>query len=374
MSTPEQTNPESAFLTAARRRKIRIGRFLLLAGPLAVGMISFYLYYSGGRFVTTDNAYIQADKVAISSQVAGAIVAIQATENSHVEQGQPLFVLDNRTYAIVLDQTRARLQGVKVDIETLKASYHQKQNELKLAQVNTDFAEREYQRQSNLAQFKAVADAKIDEAKHSWDVSRQQGGIVYEEMAQILARLNGDPEGDIERQAGYRLAKAEVAQAELNLERTTIRAPFAGRVSKIPKEGQYVETGKAVMSLIADSSFWIEANFKETELTHIRVGQDAEIEIDTYPDRKWRGTVTSISPGTGGEYSIIPAQNATGNWVKVVQRIPVRITVNTESEGPNLLAGMSTVVRIDTGYQRQLPSLVQKAIKAAGFAQPAWAN
>jgi membrane fusion protein, multidrug efflux system len=365
MSATEQTD---------RRRKRLIGRLLLSAGPLLVGLVSLYFYYSGGRFVSTDNAYIQADKVAISSQVSGAIFAIKVTENSHVEQGQPLFALDNRAYVIMLDQARARLQGVKTDIETLKASFHQKQNELQLAQVNTDFAEREYHRQSNLAQYKAVADAKLDEAKHSWEVSRQQGGIVHEQMAQILAKLNGDPDGDIERQASYRLAKAEVAQAELNLERTVVRAPFAGRVSKIPQEGQYVETGKSVMSLIADSSFWVEANFKETELTRVAAGQTAEIEIDTYPDKKWQGTVLSISPGTGGEYSIIPAQNATGNWVKVVQRVPVRIAVHASPDDPNLLAGMSTIVRIDTCYHRQLPSIVQKILKATGFAQTAWAN
>jgi membrane fusion protein (multidrug efflux system) len=374
MTPTEDPTTEKSGSQAPRRRKQRIGRFMLFAGPLLVGLACAYLYLTSGRFISTDNAYIQADKVAISSQVAGAITEIKVTENSHVEQGQPLFALDDRTYAITLEQARARLQGVKADIAMLKASAHQKLNELKLAQVNSEFAEREYQRQSNLDKFKAVAEAKLDDAKHNLEVSRQQIGIVHDQMAQILARLDGDPEADVERQASYRLAKAEVEQAELNLARCVVRAPFAGMVSKVPNVGQYVDTGKAIMSLIADSSFWIEANFKETELTHVHSGQTAEIEVDTYPDQKWQGTVTTISPGTGSEYSIIPAQNATGNWVKVVQRIPVRITVSTDPNGPNLLAGMSTVVRIDTGYSRPLPSLVQRVFKAAGFPHNAWAN
>ena len=374
MTPSQDSTPVSSSAPTNRKRKRNIGRFLLFIGPLLVGLVCAYLYLTGGRFITTDNAYIQADKVAVSSQVSGAITAIKVTENSHVELGQPLFILDDRTYAIALDQARARLQGVKADIATLKASCHQKQNELKLAQVNADFAEREFQRQSNLDKFKAVAEAKLDDAKHALEVSRQQVGIVHDEMEQIVARLDGDPAADIERQASYRLAKAEVEQAELNLERVVVRAPFPGRVSKIPKVGQYVETGSAVMSLIADTAFWIEANFKETDLTHVQAGQTAEIEIDTYPDRKWQGTVTSISPATGSEYSIIPAQNATGNWVKVVQRVPVRIMVHTDSDGPALLAGLSTVVHIDTGYHRPLPSLVQKAIRATGFPEYALAN
>jgi membrane fusion protein, multidrug efflux system len=374
MKKSEENNAGQDNASAGRRRKRRAGRFLLFIGPLLVCLVAGYLYLTGGRFIETDNAYLQADKVAISSQVAGAITAIKVTENSHVERGQPLFALDDRTYAIALDQARARLQGVKADIATMKASLHQKKNEQRLAQVNTDFAEREYQRQSNLDKYKAVAEAKLDEARHNLAVSREKIGIAQAEIEQIVARLDGDPDADVERQASYRLARAEVEQAELNLARTVVRAPFAGRVSKIPKIGQYVEVGSPVLSLIADRSFWVEANFKETELTHVQPGQSAVIEVDTYPDRKWQGTVTSISPGTGSEYSIIPAQNATGNWVKVVQRVPVRIGVTTAPDDPNLLAGLSTVVRIDTGYHRPLPSLVQKIVKAAGFADSAWAR
>ena len=374
MSLPQDSLPDKSIAEPSQRRKRHLGRFMLFAGPLCVGIVYAYFYLTGGRFVKTDDAYIQTDKVAVSSQVAGAITAIQVAENSHVGQGQPLFVLDDRTYAIALKQARARLKGVKAEIETLKASYHQKQNELKLAEMNFNFVEREFQRESNLVKNKVVSEADFDDAKHNLDVSRQRVGIVHNEIDQILARLDGDPDADIDHLASYLLAEAEVEQAALNLERVVVRAPFAGRVSKIPNLGQYVETGSPVMSLIADASFWVEANFKETDLTHVHPGQAAVIEIDTYPDRKWQGTVASISPGTGSEYSIIPAQNATGNWVKVVQRVPVRIAVHAAQNDPQLLAGLSTVVRIDTGYQRHLPAMVQKALSAVGFAQHAWAN
>jgi len=374
MSLSQDPLTEKPVTAPTRSRKRRLGRYMLLAGPVCVGLVIAYFYLTGGRFVETDNAYIQTDKVAISSQVAGAITAIDVTENSHVEQGQALFVLDNRTYAIAVKQARARLDGVRTEIETLKASFHQKQNELKLAEMNLDFVEREFGRESNLAKNKVVPAADLDDARHNLDVSHQRVEIVHNEIEQILARLNGDPEAAVDHQASYKLAAAEVEQAELNLARVVVRAPFAGRVSKIPNVGRYVETGSPVMSLIADASFWVEANFKETELTHVQPGQTAVVEIDTYPDRIWQGSVASISPGTGSEYSIIPAQNATGNWVKVVQRVPVRIAVQVDQNGPNLLAGLSAVVRIDTGHRRHLPSMVQRVLSAFGFAQSAWAN
>jgi membrane fusion protein (multidrug efflux system) len=372
--TTSETVPDIKTASAPRRNKHRVGRFLLISGPLLVGLLCAYLYLTDGRYVKTNNAYIQADKVAISCQVSGTIMTIKVAENSHVLEGQPLFIIDNRSYVIAVEQARARLQSVKAEIAALKASYHQQQTELRLAQLNIEFAERKYHRQSNLDKFKAVAEAILDNARHNLEISRQKAGIVQNGMEQILAQLDGDPDAKLEHQANYRLALAEVENAELNLARTTVLAPFAGRVSKIPTAGQYVKTGQAVMSLIGDTAFWVEANFKETDLTHMQPGQIAFIEIASYPDRKWQGTVISISPGTGSEYSIIPAQNASGNWVKVVQRVPVRIAVQSESTDPNLLAGLSSFVRIDTGYHRPLPSPLRTVLNAMGFGNHAWAK
>ena len=366
-NTQERSARDAGAPRGRSRRRRTVGRLLLVAGPVAVALVAAYVYWTGGRIVTTDNAYVQSDKVTVSADVSGPITAVRVVENQEVAKGQPLFVIDSRPYVIALAEARARLQQVQAEIKTQKATYAQKVNELKLAQSDLSFARKEYRRQSTLEHDKAVAKAKLDDAQHTLDVSRQRLQVIRSEMDQILARLEGDPQVAADRLAEYRLAKAQVDQASLDLSRTVVRAPFAGRVSKIPRIGMHVEPGTVVMSLIADHRFWIEANIKETGLTHVRVGQRVDIEVDTYPDRDWSGTVTSISPATGSEYAIIPAQNASGNWVKVVQRIPVRITVDDRDPNCPLRAGMSTSVRIDTRYHRPLPTLVRRGLDAIGF-------
>ena len=342
-------------------------RFLLILGPLAVATVSAYMYLTGGRFVDTDNAYIQADKVAISTEIPGPIVALMVAENDHVEQGSPLFKIDDRSYVIALEQAKARLQEALVQIRTQKGSYRQKANELELAQSNINFARKEYVRQSTLDSNQAVAKAQLDDAQHNLQVSQYRFAIIKNETEQILASLEGDPLISADQLASYRLAKTVVEKAALDLERTIVSAPFSGRVSKVPQPGKHVEPGTPIMSLIADSRFWIEANLKETELSHVRPGQKVDITVDTYPERPFAGTVQSISPGTGSEFSIIPAQNATGNWVKVVQRIPVRISVDEQREEHVLRSGMSTRIHIDTTYRRPLPFFASKILSALGI-------
>jgi len=360
----EKNNPPSP-----RKRKRRfIRRFLLLLGPVAVAAAASYIYLTGGRYVDTDNAYVQADKVAITAEVSGSIVDVLVHENDLVQQNEPLFRLDNRVYEIALAQSKAKLQEAATSIHQLKARYHQKVNELKLAQSNIDFARKEYVRQSTLDKKQAVAKAQLDDARHTLQVNEYKLEIIKTEMEEILAQLDGDPEVPEERVASYRLAAAVVEKAALDLERTTILAPFSGRVSKVPQTGKHVAPGTPVMSLIAATSFWIEANLKETELTRVLPGQKVSIEVDTYPDHVFSGMVQSISPGTGSEFSVIPAQNASGNWVKVVQRVPVRISVMNDSDQQILRSGMSTEVRIDTGYHRPLPGWLFTGLTSMGLA------
>ncbi len=363
----EKPGDESALAPAAKRRKRRFGRLLLIAGPITVAVVSAYLYWTGGRYVSTDNAYVQADKVVISAEVSGPITAVRVVENQEVKKGQSLFEIDDRSYTNALVQARARLQEVLADIQTRKASYRQKENELKLAQSDLDFARKEYRRQLSLEHDKAVSKAKLDAARHTLEVNRQRLDVIKDQMAEILAQLEGDPKAKVDRLAEYRLAKGQLDQAALDLSRTTVRAPFAGRISKIPQPGTHVEPGSPVMSLIADHRFWIEANIKETGLTHVRTGQKVHIEVDAYPNHAFSGQVTSISPATGSEFSIIPAQNASGNWVKVVQRIPVRIAVNDPFADCPLRAGMSTSVSIDTKHHRALPAVVRWGIHTIGL-------
>lgn len=355
---------------ASKRRK---GRMLMILGPAAVIATSLYVYFTGGRFIETDNAYVQADKVTIGAEVSGPVVAVSVSENEAVSEGRELFRLDDRDFVIAVEKARAGLSDVLAEITTLKAKYLQKTEELKLAQTDLDFATKEYQRQQALQEKKVGTVAQLDEVRHTYDAKQQQIKIIGSEIDQILSSLGGNPQSAPEELPAYKLAKAELDDALLRLERTVVKAPFAGKVSKLPKPGRHVSSGSGIMTLVADHDFWIEANLKETELTHIQPQQPVEIQIDAYPGKIWSGTVESISPASGAEYSIIPAQNATGNWVKVVQRIPVRIIFDTTDEKFELRSGMSTTVRIDTNFHRPLPALVSTCFSLFGLSEDAHA-
>ena len=340
------------------KRKVR--RLLLIGGPLLVALISGYLYYTGGRYVETENAYVKADKVMISAQVAGEIATVAVHENQRVNTGDVLFQLDETPFRIALDQADAHLQAVRSDLEALKASYEQKRRELDLAETNARYAKRELRRQTELAHRKLASQERLDAASHDFDVAQQQVAVIRQDLAQILANLSGNAAMAVENYPRYLEAKAQRDQAALNLQHAVVTAPFPGIASKTPEPGDYVKEGGVVMSVIADSGMWIEANYKETQLTHVRPGQPVTVHVDSFPGREWRGRVASISQATGAEFSILPPQNASGNWVKVVQWIPVRIALAPPSDAPTLRAGMSTEVEVDTGYRRSLPGIVRR--------------
>ena len=225
----------------------------------------------------------------------------------------------------------------------------------------------------NTADGSAVVRKKrcVDAARHDRDTAAQQIAITREALEQLAAQLGGRPGTPLEEHPLYKESQAALDDALLNLEHTEVRAPFSGVAQKKPQQGQYVRTGEPVMAVVADRGMWIEANYKETDLTHVRPGQPVDIRVDTYPGRHWRGTVQSLSQTSGSEFSLLPPQNATGNWVKVVQRIPVRIAIQFQETAPPLRAGMSTVVEIDTGYHRPLPGIVRAALSPLGwFAGP----
>lgn len=370
------TSPETAEKSTPVSTKKKAGkrRFLLALGPVLVATVSLYVYWTGGRVIQTDNAYIQADKTPISAEVTGAIVEVLVKENQLVEKGSPLLKIDPRSYVITLEKAKANLQNMEAEINKLKASYQQITNELSLAQNNIDYTEKEYKRLTKLDSNNAVAKAQLDSAQHNFQISQHRLEIIKAQRAQILAQLEGNPDIDPSQLAIYRLANTQVENAALDLDKTVVRAPFQGRVSKIPQPGKHVAPGMSVMSLIADNDFWIEANLKETDLTHVSSGQKVDIEVDTYPDADFTGTVQSISPGTGSEFSILPAQNATGNWVKVVQRIPVRIKIDESVNHQKLCAGMSATVKIDTKYHRTLPSWARQGFAKFGISTDAVAS
>ncbi|HEX5419199.1 MAG TPA: HlyD family secretion protein [Gammaproteobacteria bacterium] len=353
-----------------RPRKRLVGRVLLVLGPLAVLAGGAYVYFTSGRFVDTENAYVQADKVVVSAEVSGTITRIAVQENQRVEPEQVLFAVDDRPYRAALERAEAQLQAVKAFLEGMRASYTEKVDQLALARTNAAYTKRELARQQGLAAKKLGTEADVDRAQHDYDVARQQIPIDEQAIAQLRAQLGGGPDVPLEKQASYVMMKSARDSAEIDLEHTIVRAPFEGIASKVPVLGQHVAPGVAVMSVVKNHDMWIEANYKETALTRVCPGQPVEIHIDTYPDHIWHGHVQSISEATGAEFSVIPAQNATGNWVKITQRIPVRISVPADEADPRLRAGMSATVTIDTGWQRPLPRFLRFGTAEAATETP----
>ena len=363
MSDEMPSNPNGAADGAApaaapvkRRRLLR--PLLLTLGPLVVILVGGYVYYTGGRYVSTDNAYVKSDMVLVSPEIAGSLVSVAVHENQRVKQGDVLFTVDDRSVQIARTRAEAQLRAIHDYVQSQRAAYRQTLEELAQAKTDAAYEKHEFERLTALAAKKLASDVDVDSAQHKAENTAQEVTVKERALEAILARLGGDPDRPLEDQAMYRAAKTLLDTAALDLEHTVVRAPFDGIASKVPKVGHYVTPGGAVMSVVADKGAWIEANFKETDLTYVAVGQDVDIRLDTYPDHEWQGRVQSISQATGAEFSVIPPQNATGNWVKVIQRIPVRIAIDTQPGDPELRAGMSAAVEIDTQHERKRPGFL----------------
>ncbi len=354
----------SAAPVAPRRRRLR--RILLLLGPFAAILVGGYAYATGGRIVGTDNAYVKAHMVSVSADISGRVVDVMVQENQEITRGTPLFRLDEEPLRIALDEAEANLAVVRNDIEAEKAAYRQAQEQLKIAESNVAFAQREYERREKLVTQKIISESEFDESRNSYQVALREAGAVRQDMQRILSELAGDPEIDATIHPRYREAEAKVAEAALDLRRAVVRAPADGIVSMSDnlRPGDYLTAGQPAFSIVGDDSVWVEANLKETDLTYVRPGQSATVEVDSYPGRTWQATVESIGAATGSEFSVLPPQNATGNWVKVVQRVPVRLAIDVGGAGEDapLRAGMSAVIEIDTGHARELPGVVRSAL------------
>ncbi|MFC5698974.1 HlyD family efflux transporter periplasmic adaptor subunit [Pseudomonas sp. GCM10022186] len=348
---PQQEAPATAPSRAKR---------LLLMGvvPLLVVGLSLAAYLHGGRYVETDNAYAKADKVPVSADVSGTIIEVLVKENEQVAAGQLLFRIDPASFRIAVAKAEARLAQVRTDLAALKASYQEKSAELALARTRHGFAEKDLQRQANLAQKGYLSPARLDESSQAAQVAAQEIDAREHDLKRIAESLGGSLALPVERHPSYLSAQAELEQARLDLQRTAVHASLPGSVSKVPQPGQYISAGNTAMTLVADGNLWVEANFPEKDLTHVRPGQLVGVRFDIYPDRTWQGEVESLSPATGSEFSLLPAQNATGNWVKVAQRVPVRIHLQPDADLPPLRAGLSAMVEIDTGHHRSLARLL----------------
>ncbi len=328
-------------------------RFLMWGIPLLAGGIGLIFYLLGGRYVSTDDAYIQAARVAVSADISGRVREIPLVNNQFVHKGDVLIRLDERPYRIARQEAQAQLAGTRLRVAAMKANYRQKLADLKSAENTLAYRKREYERQKKLAAAGISSEAQLDKASQMLQAARQDTAAKQQDADTTLASLGGDPDIAINDHPMVREAQAKLDHAELNLSYTKVTAPMAGIVTKVERlqVGDYVTKGAPLFALVANKNLWVEANFKETDLTHMRPGQRVSIQVDAYSSKEIAGKVASISPGTGSTFSLLPPENATGNWVKIVQRLPVRIVFDHDLDVP-LQAGLSVTAVVDTGYRR----------------------
>jgi membrane fusion protein (multidrug efflux system) len=322
----------------------------MLGGTAAIVLVAAYYFLFPGRYESTDDAYVNAATVAISTNVPGRVVALEVHDNQRVERGQVLFRLDDRPYRIAVEEARAKLGAARLEVEALKAKRLQKVSELHAAQETLAYEESEAKRQQRLRASGISSQAEVERAVHARDAAAQAIAAAQQEIASITAELGGDPSIDPAKHPRVEQAQAALDRAELDLSHTVIEAPDDGIVTQVEKlqVGDYVNEAAPVFALIAIRDAWVDANFKEVQLAEMRAGQPATVEIDAYGDKVFRGHVASFTPGTGAKFSALPAQNATGNWVKVVQRLAVRIEIDDADGDHPLYAGLSATVKVDT--------------------------
>jgi membrane fusion protein, multidrug efflux system len=322
---------------------------LLWALPLLVVVVGVYWYGSGGRYATTDNAYLKQDRIDVAPQISGDVREVRAVENAPVHPGDVVLVLDNTMLQVARARAEAELAAARMDVEALRAAYREKLGEVEVARQASHFAVSDLERQRELAARKLIPVATLESATRSRDLAVGSIGVLELQLQQAKAKLGGDPDLPVDQHPSVRTAAANLAQVAVDLDHTIVRAPRAGIISHLPQVGDRVEAGHAAFAIVTDGGVYIEANFKETDLEWVRPGEPTTVKIDTYPGRKWKGRVISIAQATGSEFSLLPPQNASGNWVKVVQRVPVRIGIDTHPGDPPLRSGARADVSIDTG-------------------------
>jgi membrane fusion protein, multidrug efflux system len=335
-----------------RRRWTRWGLFGLL--PLAL-ILGGYWYVTGGRIMSTDNAYVNADTVGISADIAGIVQDVEVTENQQVTAGQVLYRLRPLRFEIALDNAKANLAQTALMIESMKEDYKRMLSDVGAQQAQVELDQTNHARAAMLLQTNTVSQANYDQAKATLDVDKAKLESLRRQTAVQLAKLGGDLDLPTHLHPQYLQAKADVDEAQRQLDHTVVKAPFGGIVTNVPSiaPGKYLAASTTAFFLVDTDHVWIDSNPKETELTYVRLGQPVTINVDTYPGLEWHGTVESISPAAAQQFALLPAQNTSGNWVKVVQRVPMRVRVDTSDKTkPPLRAGMSVEANVDTDHAR----------------------
>ncbi len=342
-----------------RRNRVRWTLFALLPVALIAGG---YFYLTGGQVMSTDDAYVQADKVGISTDVSGIVQDVAVKDNQHVAAGQVLYRLDPRQFQIALDNAKANLAQTALSIEAMKEDYKRMVSDTAAQQAQVDLDQVNFDRNAMLLRTATISQAVYDQAHYTLDNDKGKLAALREQAQVQLAKLGGDANLVVTQHPQYRQAQAQVDEAQRQLDHTVIAAPFAGEVTGVPSiaPGKYLAASTTAFFLVDTDHIWIDATPKETELTYVRPGQPVIVTVDTYPDFEWHGVVESVSPAAAQEFSLLPAQNTSGNWVKVVQRVPMRVLLDTsDSKLPPLRAGMSVEVDVDTGHPRGVPHFLQ---------------
>jgi membrane fusion protein (multidrug efflux system) len=337
------------------RRPVLLRLPLLLGVPVLAGLAALLIWRAGGRYVTTENAYVKAHVVQIAPEVAGRVLEVAVRDHERVEAGAVLLRIDPAPFRLALEKAEAELDAARALVETARATYRETLSELGELESRADYLARHARRQEELASRGVAPTARMEETRSDAQVARERINVVRQRLTRLLTTLKGDPDLPADEHPTVRERVADRDRAALDLARTTVVAPAGGTVVNMRlQSGEQVRAATPVFSLVSDQRPWVEANLKENTLTHVAVGQRVEVVLDVYPDVTWAGVVESISPATGAEFAILPPQNASGNWVKVVQRLPVRIRLQPHPGEPPLRAGVTATVSIDTGRQRRI--------------------
>jgi membrane fusion protein, multidrug efflux system len=361
---PVAEAPVAEKAAASRGSRKRLRMILLVGLPLIAVLAGGAVYLMGGRYISTDNAYVGAQKVLITPDVSGKVIHVAIKEGQHVKAGDELFTLDPEPYRLALAQANAKLAAARVDYDKLKTNLTSLNTLAELAKKNVALKQRDLERKRKLLSSQAGSQADVDTSGSNMLTAELQARFTAQQRDTTLAQLLGNPDLPLAEFPEYAQAKAAADDAQRNLNLTVLRAPISGTATQVDniQLGRFVAAGTPILSVIDDQAPWVDANPKETDITYLRVGQKATFDVDSFPNHTFRGTVVAVSPGTGAQFSILPPQNATGNWVKVVQRVPVRIAFDKDEDTRLLRSGMSVNVDIDTHHSR-LPSFFSAKAK-----------
>lgn len=357
--------PDAPAVERRDRKRGRMRYLLMVGGVLAVAGGSGYFWLAGGRYVSTDNAYVRAAKLMVSTDVSGIVQDVDVKQGQRVQRGDILFRLQPDQFRIAVANARAQLEQVRLTLTAAEQDYRRLQSDIEGQRAQVDLAQSNFDRSAALVRDNVTSRASYDQVRFALTAAQKALESLTQQREVALTKLGGRADMPVELHPQFMQAKAALDQAQLQLDHTVVRAPFSGTVTAVDslQPGTFLVSQTASLTtvgavgLISDEDVWVEANLKETDLTYAQKGNPVEISVDAYPGRVWRGQVQTINPATGGEFSILPAQNASGNWVKVVQRVPVRIALERAASDPVLRAGMSVTVDVDTGHERKLSDL-----------------